>query len=63
MLVTTLITLPEDVYRFYRNTASHLNNKTVEQLISDTLTAYAHSQSAAQEISAENSSTSRSRNG
>lgn len=45
MLVTTLITLPEDVYRFYMNTASHLSNTTTEQIIADMLIEFARTKS------------------
>ena len=62
MLVTTLITLPEEVYRFYQNTATHLSNTSVDQLLSDTLAEFArsHSGSQAEDVPLENSAISRS---
>ena len=37
MKITTMITLPEEVYQYYRNTAALRGNTTTEQIIAETL--------------------------
>ena len=37
MKITTIITLPEEVYQYYIAAANRLSNVTVEQLLAETL--------------------------
>lgn len=42
MKVTTLISLPDEVYQFYTKTANLLADRTTEQVIADTLIDFAN---------------------
>ncbi len=46
MRITTMITLPEDVYQFYREQASRQENRTTEQVMADALAAFAAAHAA-----------------
>lgn len=62
MKVTTLITLPDEVYQFYSKTASQRGDCTTEQVIVDTLICFA-SPSASRDSNQQISSASKSLNG
>ena len=59
MKITTLITLPEEVYQFFVRQASQSGNCTTKQMIVDALISYANS-SMHENADPQNSSTSKS---
>ena len=59
MKITTLITLPEEIYQFFVRKASQCGNCTPKQLIVETLIHYVDS-STPEQKGQQNSSTSKS---